>query len=108
MVGSEYVVYALTFYLGYPWYYITDEHQLYYPVWYPAPLFRVTDNRLSSYWHFEYDPGKSSDLSHVIVAFKEWALDAYYYDRLTDGNEEDVVIFRNYKKLMDSEFTCIS
>jgi hypothetical protein len=99
--GKEYVVYGLLVRQGFVWYYIADEHFSYYPVWNPAELFEVTDARLSSTWVFGfYNDGPQ----YPIFSFKEWALDQYYYDRLTDGDEEAVKIFRRQKGIMDNEF----
>lgn len=103
-IGKEYVVYGMTVYRNYIWYYISDEKGLDYPFWYASPLFEVTDNRLSSYWRYGYFPGVSSNLTYPILSFEEWAMDKYFYDRLTDGVEKDVYIFKSYKQLMDEEF----
>ncbi|MBD1939013.1 hypothetical protein [Microcoleus sp. FACHB-68] len=51
-VGKEYVVYALHEAGGAVWYYICDDHYMYYPQEHAAPLFEIVDNRLSHYWRF--------------------------------------------------------
>ena len=104
LVGKEYVVYGVTTYLGCVWYYICDENYSYYPIWNPAAVFEVVDGRISAYWscnHFQR-PGNSK--GQLLLAFKEWTADIYYYDRLTDGDELAVSIFQHYKALMDAEF----
>lgn len=101
-VGKEYFVYALALQTNAQlWYYIFDDDGLYYPFHYPAPMFRVADSRLSRYWRYAFTPGH---LDHIaLFAFEEWVSDEYFYDRLTEGNQEEVSRFRKMKQLMDSE-----
>jgi hypothetical protein len=37
------------------------------------------------------------------VAFKQWFSDLYFYDKLTDQKEEEVLIFEKVKELIDAE-----
>ena len=101
--GSEYVVYAISLHMGYAWFAIADT-SAYYPSFYPSPLFDVTDNKLSKYWVFSLERGKDSESTYTNWVYPEWAHDPYYYDKLTDGDEKEVTIFKRYKKLMDIEF----
>jgi hypothetical protein len=103
LVGKEYTVYGMTVSMGYVWYYISDEHDLYYPVWHPSPLFEVTDGRLSRLWCYGNLPGKSAQTTYPILAFKEWVEDPLFYDHLTDGQPEAVQTFARYKELLDAE-----
>lgn len=103
VIGKTYVVYAFTFLLGYVWYYICDETYSFYPVWNPAPLFTISDHRLSRFWQFNHFIGNSADQTHMIVAFPEWANDRLYYDRLTSGVVEAVKVFEHYKTQIDNE-----
>jgi hypothetical protein len=41
--GREYVVFAVTSFLGGPWIYIADDEFSYYPVWHPTPLFTIVE-----------------------------------------------------------------
>ncbi|MFA6915651.1 MAG: hypothetical protein WC222_04585 [Parachlamydiales bacterium] len=101
-VNKNYVVYGMIIEDGYMWYYICDETYSYYPVWKPSPLFEVINNQLSRYW--VYSCKKEFDYISVI-AFPEWAENPYdYYDRLTDGFDKEIEIFKRYKELMDLEF----
>jgi hypothetical protein len=102
-VGKTYVVYAATAASGGMWYYLADDNELYYPVWYPAPLFGVVDGRLSRYWIYGYTLLERGEADYPIFAFKEWATDPYFYDRLTDGDGPAVAIYQKYKNLMDRE-----
>lgn len=97
-IGKEYTVYALYQWQGSIWYYICDDQYTYYPQQNPAPLFEVIDNRLSSYWRFKLYPN-----GLLKLAFSEWLSDQYFYDKLTDGEEREVLIFEKLKELMDAE-----
>jgi hypothetical protein len=100
----EYLVIALTIRGGGVWYYIVDQNDLGYPVWYPAPLFEVCDRRLSRYWEFGYaDEGLRS--GSVIFAYPEWAQDpGNYYDHLTDGEVSASRVFEHFHELMRLEY----
>jgi hypothetical protein len=100
--GKDYVVYALAFADTSVWYYLVDDHELWYPVHYPAELFEVIDDRLSRYWRFAFTP---AHLDHqALLTIEEWAHDEYFYDRLTDKSASEVNKFANAKVLMDAEF----
>jgi hypothetical protein len=79
-IGQEYIVYALKEWQGNIWYYISDDNYTYYPMQHPAPLFEVIDDRLSSYWRFKCYPN-----GLIRLAFKEWLIDPFYYDKLIDN-----------------------
>ena len=103
LVGKEYVVYGMTLNLGYIWYYLCDEHFDYYPVWKPSSFFEVVDSRLSRYWIYSYQVHPDIE-TYPVIAFPEWANNLDYYDKLTDGDDPEVAIFKTYKELMDLEF----
>jgi hypothetical protein len=97
-IGQEYIVYALKEWQGYIWYYICDDNYTYYPVPYPAPLFEIIDNRLSSYWRFKFYPN-----GLMKIAFEEWLNNPDFYDNLTDQVDKEVLIFERNKELIDQE-----
>ena len=97
-IGQEYIVYALKEWQENIWYYICDDNYTYYPMQHPAPLFDVIDDRLSSYWRFKCYPN-----GLIRLAFKEWLIDPCYYDKLTDQEEREVLIFDKIKQLIDNE-----
>ena len=103
-IGKEYVVYALTVLRGYFWYYIADEHYLYFPVYKPAVLFEITDPRLSKCWEIGFKFSQGEGTKNQIIAYKEWVHESHYYELLSDGNPREVKIYNQYKKLMDEEF----
>ncbi len=95
----------MTIDVGYIWYYICDEDCTYFPIWNPAPLFQVVDGKMSKYWTYAFYPDTDYYRTETIWAYPEWAKNPYrYYDRLSDGEDEEVEIFKKYKALMDVEF----
>jgi len=97
-IGKEYVVYAFYERQGQVWYYIADDHYMYYPMQNPAPLFEVVDDRLSKYWRF-----KLWENNLLEVAFPQWFTDYYFYDKLTDQEPAEVNLFKRIKAVMDRE-----
>jgi hypothetical protein len=97
-IGKDYTVYAFSERLGRVWYYICEDNYTYYPMRSPSPLFEIVDNRLSAYWRFKLYPNELLE-----VAFEQWLSDPYFYDKLTDQKEEEVLIFEQVKELMDVE-----
>jgi hypothetical protein len=97
-IGKDYTVYALKEWQGSVWYYICDDNYMYYPMQNPAPLFEIIDNTLSKYWRFKLYPN-----GLLKIAFEQWFSDTYFYDKLTNQEEEEVLIFEKVKELMDAE-----
>uniref|UniRef100_UPI001CC8F2F0 hypothetical protein n=1 Tax=Oscillatoria salina TaxID=331517 RepID=UPI001CC8F2F0 len=99
----EYVVYAINSTRGQTWYYLCDDRYTYYPIPNPAPLFEIVDNRLSQYWRV-----KLEENGLLEIAFAEWLTDSYFYDKLTDQEEKEVLIFERVKELIDAEATSVT
>lgn len=97
-VGKDYPVYAFSVKEQQVWYYICEDNYTYYPMRSPAPLFEVVDNRMSVYWRLKIHPN-----GLLEVAFDQWFLDPYFYDKLTDQKEEEVLIFEQVKEFIDTE-----
>lgn len=97
-VGKSYIVYGLYEWQGKIWYYICDDNYTYFPIHNPAPLFKIVDPTPSQYWQF-----RLSENGLLEIAFEHWFSIPYYYDKLTDQEEEAVAIFEKYKELMDAE-----
>lgn len=105
IINKHYQVYGLILHEGCIWYYICDESYSYYPVWYPSFLFNIVDGRLSRYWIYSLKKDINQMKYNTIIGYPEWANNFYeYYDRLTDGCEKEVKIFKKYKYSMDLEF----
>src|SRR5689334_4820407 len=95
--GKEYIVYAIGWRKGGLQFYVSDDDNLSYPHGYPAPLFRITDNSLSSQFRLVHWPDHED--YEVLISFPEWVNDPYFYDRLTDGSIQEVQVFARYKRL---------
>ncbi|MDQ2838906.1 MAG: hypothetical protein M3Y42_16040 [Actinomycetota bacterium] len=93
-VGSEYAVYGITTLLGGVWYYLLDDDRNPWPVWKPAPLFEVTDPHLPVEWTFGYHFWP--DLDKMLVSWPEWSSDHYFYERLVDGEQAELELFRGW------------
>lgn len=83
-VGASYPVVAIVVNHGIPWYYIHDDDDLSWPIWYPASLFEVSDGAFPESWVYGYFV-VSRDVQFPIISFPEWANDRYFYERLIDG-----------------------
>ncbi|MFB2833539.1 hypothetical protein [Floridanema evergladense] len=97
-IGKEYIVYAFSVKEGQIWYYICEDNYMYYPMRSPAPLFEVVDNRMSANWRLQLSAN-----GLLEVAFEQWFSDPYFYDKLTDREEREILIFEKVKELMDTE-----
>lgn len=99
--GNEYLVYGVAFRDRQVWYYICDDYYTEYPRIHPSPLFTIVDGRLSRHWVIFTTVGHADHF--CLISFPEWARDHYFYDRLTNGNEKEVDMFRKMKELVDAE-----
>jgi len=106
--GKQYTVYAVSCHEGMTWYYVVDDHNLWFPIMKPAPLFEITDPRPSALWRVAFKYGrdwktKEHSIEILLLAFEEWCADPNYYERLADNNPPEVAIFAQRRKEMDSE-----
>ncbi|WP_158710307.1 hypothetical protein [Streptomyces sp. NRRL F-5126] len=101
-VGKEYVVYAITVVKDAFWYFLLDEHDLPYPVWYPSPLFQVSDGSIPAHWVVNYISNDASPdrIGASLITFKEWANDPSFYERLVEGEVGAVAAFHNEKNIL--------
>ena len=64
----------------------------------------MIDGRLSRFWIFNSAEGGIRD-GDVIFAFPEWAQNPYdFYDKLSDGEQQEVQTLERYRGLMENEF----
>jgi|SRR5690348_5189805 len=106
--GKEYVVYGLKCSEGQSWYYVVDDANLWFPIMKPAPLFEIVDPRPSALWKVVFKYGrdwktKKYSIEILLLAFEEWCSDTAYYERLSDKSADEVAIFAERRKQMDSE-----
>lgn len=104
-VGREYTVYGMTFWDGSPWYYLCIEDYDNYPVPCAADFFKISDDRLSSYWKLSIDNRDPGDVLTSLL-FSEWAQDnPSFYERLLDDYPDAIELFMKYRRLMEQEYT---
>lgn len=102
-LGKPYVVYGITYALGHLWYYVIDERNLSYPVWYPSPIFSVINSQVSVFWRVGIHSIGIDNIKIPIISFREWVDGKNYYEMLMDGDSQAISIFEKYKKMMDDE-----
>ena len=102
VVGKEYVVFAIAAVKDVFWYYVLDEHDLPYPIWYPSPLFDVSDGSIPPHWVANYSPHptRPDRVGSSFVAFEAWATDPTFYESLVDGDSDAVVAFQDERSLL--------
>jgi hypothetical protein len=75
---------------------------------FPSFLFKVVDNRLSSFFVLGESGkrfSKNGGLKNFpFISFPEWANDINFFDRLFDGDKDAQEIFNKYKKLFYLEY----
>ena len=101
-IAREYTVYGIEFWDNCPWFYLCTEVDDEYPKPFAAEFFEVIDEHISQYWRLGSTPSGERGNSTSLV-FEEWSKDPSFYERLIDGDEQAIVTFAKYKKLMNSE-----
>ena len=102
--NKYYLVYAMKIISHSIWYYIYDELGRNYPDALPNELFEMVDPSMSKYWNFTFYCNPKTLENHSLWVYPEWINDRFYHERLIEGNEEDVKIFKRYQSLMNLEF----
>jgi len=93
--NKEYCIYGIVFRDSAPWYYLCLDEDDESPTAYPSELFRIIDERLSSYWRLS--------VTESSIVFEDWANDLSFYERLVDGDPSAKEQFKSYQFLMDNE-----
>lgn len=94
-IGKEYCVYAQIVYCNYAFYCLCEEGD--HPRFYPAPLFEITDNRISKYWVINNVP-------NPIFACKEWIHVPDFFQKVCELDSLEHKMFESCKSKMDLEF----
>lgn len=100
-INHEYLVYGISLWGNVLFYLIVDNVED-LPLWYPADLFRVTDNSLPKGWFFKHYSFKESDLSS-IWGYAELVLDELHHNELMDRGKKALGIFFKRKSEMDGQ-----
>jgi hypothetical protein len=103
--GKEYVVYAVLIdprASWLEWFYIIDDLDLGFPTWYPSCVFEVTDSSLPKIWFYGSlwisEPKLEGQPRQILLANREWVEDPLFYERLTDGEAEEVRVFESVRR----------
>lgn len=101
-IGREYVVYGIAYVWAMCWYYLDQDVGLDYPLWRPAPLFEVVDDRVSRHWCLTRDAtDRSGEATYLVVP--PWAREPFFYDRLTDLSPRELAIWRRWRGALREE-----
>jgi hypothetical protein len=102
-VGKEYIVYGLCQFSDDIDFLVYEESICSFPIWCLSLFFEIINPLASRYWLCSIKENYK-DQKGVVVGFPEMIKDDSFYNNLTDGEEEELKIFRYYRKLMDLEF----
>lgn len=108
-IGKSYTVYSIFTMKGELWYLVCPDFfngtNYNYPEFYPSTLFEVTDTTPSKYWitkpaKDDYDKGNKlvNNTGFINIINEE-----FFYGNLVEGNEREILLFKEYKQLIDSE-----
>lgn len=99
-VGREYVVYAVTAFLGGFWYYVLDDDRNAEPIWYPSPVFEIVDGRIPEHWRLGQQ--RVWDSFRNTLSFPAWADDPFFYERLYNEEADAVAAFQEETRIRSS------
>lgn len=101
-VGLEYVVYAIMWGRGYPYYYVSYKGRLDDWSLTPALCFEIVDDRASAFWHVGVRT-LANGFQHVTFAIKEWIDEPMFLENLVDCRERELKIMTAAARAMDAE-----
>ncbi|WP_347905406.1 hypothetical protein [Pseudomonas purpurea] len=102
--GKTYTVYGIEMWDNCPWFYLCNALDDEYPKPYAADLFKVVDERFSTYWRLSFDQ-EARRAPATRFVFDIWADDPLFYEQLIDGEPGRVSTFARYRALMENEYT---
>lgn len=100
-VGREYVVYGVAYTRSLCWYYLDQDAGLDYPLWRPAPLFDLVDDRASCHWCLTRQITEYGETAYLVVP--PWAREPFFYDKLTDLAAREVAIWLHWRGVLREE-----
>jgi hypothetical protein len=93
VVGQDYEVHAVEYRDGGFWYFIHTVFENDYPFPYPAEYFQLLDATIPSDWAVRLINGAEGVILKRL-AFREWANDDSFYERLVEGDAASVAVFK--------------
>ena len=100
--SKEYLVLGIIYRDSFPWCFLCLDDDDDYPTAYPLELFKVVDDKMSSYWRLSYFKNSNGDMEKSFL-FSEWAEDPLFYEKLLDDDPQTINVLRKYRKLMCRE-----
>nr|BFD32707.1 hypothetical protein GTC16762_23250 [Pigmentibacter ruber] len=97
--NKEYNVCGIKIYEKKMYFLIFYDDNCCFPDAYLADFFEVIDSRMSRYFRF------FSNSDNLEINSKEWIEDQCFYEKILDDYSEEIIKYREYKKLIDSEFS---
>jgi hypothetical protein len=94
-IGAEYAVQAMTQRDGGFWLFLHTVPQSDFPYPYPVEFFQFIDSSPPSHWRLEYGRSGHGPVFKTL-SFAEWATDDLFYEKLVDGEEDAVRIYRGH------------
>ncbi len=109
-LGKEYIVYAISYNLGHPFYMVCgddyDGKYVNYPHLLPGCLFEIVDNTPSTFWiEKEIKNDKSRYMNTKKIGFKEFVKNKYFHGNLLEAYKKEVKQFALAKELIDKEYS---
>lgn len=98
-LNSIYVVYGILFRDNSPWYYLCPFEDDDSPCPFPAELFDIVDDTIPSCWKLSYQNNHGTLKTELV--FPEWSHDTVFYERLIDGDPENIKLFKKYRQLLE-------
>ena len=98
LVDALYTVLGVRFAGGDVSYALVDGRGDGVPRWFPSSMFDFVDRRPSRYWRLRVDRGCA------LLVVETWADDPSFHEDLCEGDTYAVEAFRDFRRLLESEF----
>lgn len=72
-----------------------------YPYPYPVEMFEVVDATVTTSWCVTFFEQQSLGMSIKRISFPEWAHDDFFYERLVDGDEAVIAIYKQHRERVE-------
>lgn len=107
-IGKVYVVFAISKYMNFIFYYVLGDESNSYPLAFPSVLFRLVDNKISKFWVKKIVATESLQELDIengeVVSFKEWSLNGDgFYEKLLEEEKSEIRTFNKYREKMLKE-----
>ena len=94
VIGNHYPVFAVAFRDGVPWYLICEEINDDYPTPHCSAFLDLVDARVREDWMLSLS---DTNVGKGALLPPEWASDGRYLEKLVDGDDDAIALFRRLK-----------